>query len=124
MKGARNLIPELSAQAIQRSNRKSHKRDNLTPSLPKYLRNGALQPVAELFQRIERDVLFSQFEPVQGRVGNAGFAGELLKSEVAAPFTEERGQLLRQSLLSHDRMLQPLKSRMWDILLAAADSVG
>ena len=26
----------------------------------------ALQPVAELFQRIERDVLFSQFKPVEG----------------------------------------------------------
>jgi hypothetical protein len=40
----------------------------------KNLGNGALQPVAELFQRIQRDVLISQFEPVKGGVRNAGFA--------------------------------------------------
>ena len=79
--------------------------------------NGALQPVAELLQRIEGDVLFSQFEPVKRGVRNAGFAGELLKSQVPAPFSEERGQLLCQSSLCHDWMLQPVKSHMWDILI-------
>ena len=83
----------------------------------KNLRNRAFQPVRELFQGIERDVLFSQFEPVESGVRNASFARELLKSEIAAPFSKERGQLLRQSFLCHDRILQLTKSHKWDNLL-------
>jgi len=54
---------------------------------------------------------------VERGVRNASFARELLKSEIAAPFSKERGQLLRQSFLCHDRILQLTKSHKWDNLL-------
>ena len=89
-------------------------------SLPKNLRNRTLQPVADLFQRIERDVLLAQFEPVQGRIRKSGFAGILLVGEIAPPFPEERCQLLCQSFSSHDWMLSPALSHMWNICLVAS----
>jgi hypothetical protein len=99
--GKAHCSRSISAQHATRSNRKSHGRDILPGSLLKQFVNGALEPVAELFQRIERDVLFTQFKSMQCRIRDACFARELLKSEVSTPFSEERGQLFRQSLLSH-----------------------
>jgi hypothetical protein len=59
--------------------------------------------------------LFALFKPVERRTGYSGFAGELVKREVFAPLSEERGQLLCQSFLCHDWMLQLAQSHMWEI---------
>ena len=87
-------------------------------SFPKNLRHGALQPVADLFEGVECDVLFTQFQAMKGRIRNAGFAGELLKSELPAFLTKERRELFCQCFAGHDGMVQPVVSLMWDILLA------
>jgi hypothetical protein len=55
-----------------------------------------------LFQRIKRDVLCDQFEPVQVGSRKAGFAGILLKRQISTPFAEGRGELFCQSFY-HDR---------------------
>ena len=77
------------------------------------VRNLALQPAANLFQRLQGHVLFRHLHPVQGRVGNTGFARELLESQITPAFAEELRQLLCQSIC-HD----------WDFAAEPVPQVG
>src|SRR5277367_2836643 len=54
---ASNSCRPISTESIIRSTIKSHKWDNLSGSLLEHLGDGTLEPVTELFQCVERDVL-------------------------------------------------------------------
>ena len=77
------------------------------------VRNFALQPTTNLLQRLQGHVLLRHLHPVQGRVGNASFARELLESQITPAFAEELSQLLCQSIC-HD----------WDFAADAVPQVG
>jgi hypothetical protein len=68
-------------------------------SLPlKDVANRALQPVTNLLQGLEGDILLSNLQPLQGRVADPDLPGELLIREVAPPLPQECTELFCQPL--------------------------
>ena len=67
-------------------------------SFPEQFRHRALKPGTKLLQGIQRHVLGSHFEPMQGRVADARLSGKLLIREVTPLLPQKRTQLFCQPL--------------------------
>jgi hypothetical protein len=65
----------------------------------------ATQSIRNVLQRSQRDILFAEFKPVQSRVAQAYFTGELHVREIAAFFAEKHRKLFCEPL-RHDRILR------------------
>lgn len=68
--------------------------DRCPEGLLEDVRDPAVEPLHQAFQRLQGDVLLAHLHAVKGRGGDAGLPAELRIAEVASPGAEITGQLL------------------------------
>jgi hypothetical protein len=85
----------------------------VTRSVPKNVRNPASQPIYDVLKRVDRNILLHHFDALECGIRQAEFARKLVERLIAAPFSEEFGQLLAE-LIAHADRVRLSASDTWD----------
>jgi hypothetical protein len=93
--------------------------EGLPRSILKHLPNRAFEPITELLQGLQGDVLVPHLKPVQGGIRQPSFPCKLLIRKVSALLSEPSSQLFSQSVLCHEPILRLAVSHKWDFCLAS-----
>jgi hypothetical protein len=88
--------------------------EGLPRSILKHLPNRAFEPITELLQGLQGDVLVPHLKPVQGGIRQPSFPCKLLIRKVSALLPQPRRQSFSQSVLCHPSILRLALSHKWD----------